>query len=358
MLMLNIVKNIDRERFEISVCCLGEKGIIGEQIQSYGIDVVSFNFKRIGSFNVSLLHKLWKLIKIRKFDIVHTHMYHANLYGRLAAWLARVPVIFASIHNIYRRKKLHRMFINYLLSKITNKIFVGTQTVFEDVRRFDRVPEEKIEILPYGIDANSFIIKYDMNTVREKLGFSGDDFIIGNVARLEEAKGQKYLIEAVHILRRRGLNLKCLIIGSGSLETVLKNLTITLGIEADILFLGTRQDLSELLSAMDIFVFPSLWEGLPLALLSAMAAALPVITTHAGGVKDIIVDGENGIVVPPSDSLAIADAIERISKDVRMQKTLSRNAFRDVIRCHSAAAMTKRLEKIYTSIFNHSRWAI
>jgi glycosyltransferase involved in cell wall biosynthesis len=347
MLMLNIAKNIDRERFDISVCCLSEKGALGNQIEEHGIEVASLGFGKPGGLNISLLCRLRKFIKGKKIDIVHTHMYHANLYGRVAARLAGIPVVFSSVHNIYRKRKPHRMFINYLLSKITDKIFVGTPAVMEDVKRYDHVPEDRIEVLPYGIDTDIFGETHDRHTIRERLGISTGDLVIGNVARLEEAKGQKFLIEAVRILKERGLSIKCLIIGSGSLEKGLKEITQRNKLEDCIFFLGTRQDLPELFSAMDIFVFPSLWEGLPLALLSAMAAGLPVITTNAGGIKDIIVNGKNGIAVLTGDALSIADAVERIFRDAEMRKMLSENARSDVIRHHSAKAMTKRLEDKY-----------
>lgn len=347
MLMLNIAKNINRDRFCISVCCLGEKGALGNHIEEYGIEVSSLGIGKPGSLNISLLCRLREFIKERKIDIVHTHMYHANFYGRLAAWLAGVHVIVSSVHNIYRKRKKHRMFINYLLSKITAKIFVGTPAVMEDVKRYDHVPEDKIEILPYGIDTDIFAETHDRHKIVEKLGIPSVDLVIGNVARLEEAKGQRYLVEAVRILKERGLSIKCLIIGSGSLEKELKELTRRNKLEDCIFFLGTRQDLPELFSVMDIFVFPSLWEGLPLALLSAMAAGIPVITTHAGGIKDIIVDGKNGVVVPAEDALSIADAVERIYGDAEMRKMLSENARCDVIQHHSAKAMTRRLEDKY-----------
>jgi len=357
ILMLNIVKNIDRNRFDIVVSCLGEEGVIGRQIKDYGVEVVSFNSKRIGNLSVPLLCKLRKFVKKGDFDIVHTHMYHANLYGRIAACLAGVPVILSGVHNIYQKRKRHRIFINRVLSKITDRVVVGSSAVMEDVKRYDRVPEEKIEVLPHGIDTDIFMKKHDRYIVRERLGLSLEDYVVGNVARLEEAKGQRFLIDAVRILKDKGLDIKCLIVGSGSLEKELKDLVIKNRIENDVIFLGTRQDLPELFSAMDIFILPSLWEGVPLALLSSMAAGLPVVTTHAGGIRDIVVDGKNGLVVPPSDPLTIAVAIERIFKDTELQKRLSENARREIIQHHSARVMTKRLEELYTSLLNHSRRA-
>lgn len=347
MLMLNIVKNIDRERFDIVVCCLGQEGATGRQIKDYGVEVISFNSRRLGGLNIPLLLRLKDFIRERRFDAVHTHMYHANLYGRVAAWMAGVPTIFSSVHNIYQRRKRHRMLINRLLAKITKKIIVGTTAVKEDVKRYDHVPEKKIEIIPYGIDTELFTEEHERSKIRENIGLNPVDFVVGNVARLEKAKGQEFLIKAIRLLKDKGLSVKCLIVGSGTLEGELKDMVGRLGIESDVIFLGTRQDLPQLFSAMDVFVFPSLWEGLPLSLLSAMAAGLPVITTYVGGIKDIIVDGRNGIVIPISDPLAIADAIEKTFKETELRRRLSEYGRREVIQHHSAKAMTKRLEDKY-----------
>lgn len=351
-LMLNIAKNIDRDRFDLTVCCLSEKGDIGRQIEECGIEVISLGNKKIGSLNIPLLLKLTNLIKHKGFHIVHTHMYNAGFYGRLAARLANTPVILFSVHNIYQKTKPHRMFINRLLSIITDRVFVATSTVMADVMQYDRVPLEKMEIIPYGIDTDPFAETHDRNAVRKELGLKTEDIVIGNVARLEPAKGQSFLIEAVKVLKDRDINMKCLIIGSGRLEQELKGLADSLEINDRIIFLGTRTDLPRLFSAMDIFVFPSLWEGLPLSLLSAMASGLPIITTHAGGVKDVIVNGENGIVIPTSNPSAAAEAIKKMICDQRLRQRLSDRAKRDVMQNYSAMVMTKRLEKAYETIFS------
>ncbi len=352
MLMLNIAKNINRQKFKVVVCCLGEEGIIGREIKDLGVEVVSFNFNKIGSLNPGLLFILVSFLKSRKFDIIHTHMYNANYYGRVGALLAGIPVIVSAVHNTYAKRKLHRIIINRILSKITKMVFVGTPAVKEDVNKYDHIPDDKIEILSYGIDTEKFLEKHDRDAIRKDLGLAPGDCIVGNVARLEKAKGQKYLIEAVQILKDKGLNVKCLVVGSGSLEQELRNLVTAKEVEDRVFFLGTRTDLPELFSAMDMFVFPSLWEGLPLSLLSAMAAGLPIITTHAGGIRDVIVDGEDGIVVPGSDASAIAKAIEKVLNDKELRKMLSENARQKVLQYYSAEVMTRNLEVKYEELIS------
>lgn len=352
MLMLSIAKHINRQKFKVVVCCLGEEGVIGKQIKDLEIEVVSFNCNRLGTLNVALLMKLVSFLKERKFDIIHTHMYNASFYGRVGAFLSGIPVIISAVHNTYAKRKLHRIIINLLLSKITKIIFVGTPAVKEDVKKYDHIPDEKIEILSYGVDTDKFLKKYDRDVIRKNLGLAPGDFIVGSVARLEKAKGQKYLIEAVQILKDKGLNVKCLVIGSGSLEQELRNQVIAKEVEDRVFFLGTRNDLPELFSVMDMFVFPSLWEGLPLSLLSAMAAELPIITTHVGGIIDVIEDCKDGLVVPDSNAPAIASAIEKILENKELRNMLSENARQKVLQCYSAESMTRKLEVKYEELIS------
>ena len=358
MNLLNIVRNIDREKFHIVVCCLGKEGEIGERIKDLGVELVSLGAGRIGTLNVPLLLRLRSFIKKKKFDIVHTHMYHANLYGRTAAWLAGSPVIIAHIHNIYQKRKLHRIVINRLLSNITDRVITGNRIVMKDVISFDRVPENMIEVLAWGIDTELFTKEQNRTANREAMGFRSDDYVIGNVARLEEAKGQRYLIKAVRTMKELGLNVRCLIIGSGSLEKELKSLALESRVAGDILFLGTRHDLPQLFSAMDAFVLPSLWEGLPLALLSAMASGLAVITTDVGGIKDVIIDGVNGLIIPQSDPQAIADAVGRIYRDRGLAAKMSERSRQEAIVNYSARALTKRLEEIYIGLLGQAEGEI
>jgi glycosyltransferase involved in cell wall biosynthesis len=352
VLMFNIAKNIDNERFDLSVYCMGDKGAMGRQIEDLGVNVVAFDGMKGRHSGLSVTAALFRYLKKTRFDIVHTHMYHAGFYGRIAARLAGVPVVLSFVHNVYRTRKLHRMIANRLLWRITDRVCAGTRAVMEDVQRYDKVPAGKIEIIPYGIDTHAFMEKHDGNAVRAELGLSPLDKVIGNVARLEHAKGQRFLIESLALLRNDGLDVRCILIGAGSLETELKDMAKRLGVFDSILFLGTRHDLPRLFSAMDIFVFPSLWEGLPLALLSAMAAGLPVITTLAGGIGDVIVDGKNGLAVPFRDPLAIAAAVRRLYSDAAFSRSLAVNAQQAVENDFSAKAMTRRIEGLYEKLWS------
>ena len=135
------------------------------------------------------------LIKKSRPQILHTHLYHPNLYGRLASLGLGLKGIVASIHNAYTRVKFHRCLWNNLLGRITDKILVSSSQVYQDVRRYDRIPAEKILLMPYGIRMAELDLPLDKAAAKAELGISG--FCLGTIGRLEEQKGQEFLLAAV-----------------------------------------------------------------------------------------------------------------------------------------------------------------
>ena len=276
-------------------------------------------------------------------------MYHANLYGRLAAFREGVPAVI-SVHNTYVRPKILRRVVNRWLARRTPFILAGSEAIRDDIVKYDGVPPGKIHVIPYGVDAEKFHCAMSREEARENLGLPGDRFLVGTVGRLEEQKGQKYLIDAAGRLRREGREMTLLIVGSGREEDRLRKQAMREGIGDAVLFLGTRRDLPELFRAMDVFAFPSLWEGFPIALLSAMAAGLPVIVTPVGGVPEVVKDGINGLIVPAGDSSALAAAIWRVHEDPVGASVLGGAAGATIRDRYSHRTTARRIMEIYEQV--------
>jgi glycosyltransferase involved in cell wall biosynthesis len=276
-------------------------------------------------------------------------MYHANLYGRLAAYREGVPAVI-SVHNTYVRPKILRRVLNWRLARRTPFILAGSEAIRDDIVKYDGVPPGKIHVIPYGVDAEKFKCTLSREEAREKLGLPGDQFLVGTVGRLEEQKGQKYLIDAAGRLRREGREVTLLLVGSGREEDRLRKQAMGEGIGDATLFLGTRRDLPELFRAMDVFAFPSLWEGFPIALLSAMAAGLPVIVTPVGGVPEVVEDGFNGWVVPAGDPAALAAAIWRVHEDPVGASVLGEAAEATIRNRYSHRTTARRIMEIYEQV--------
>jgi glycosyltransferase involved in cell wall biosynthesis len=318
--LLMILRKYDRRKLCPFVCSLSDKGEIGKEIENSGIEVIPLN-KLKHRFDWSIVKDIYNLIKTRNVKIVRTHQYHANLYGRLAAWLARVPCIVASVHNVYTiDRKIHRRIINKFLSKFTDKVVAVSETVKRDILKYDGLTEDKVMVIYNGIDIDRFS-NINGNLVRSKLRIPSEVPVIGTVGRLTFQKGQKYLLEAASKLKDNFPKIVLLIVGDGPLKDELKDYARTLGIYNHVIFTGSQRDIPALLSAMDIFVLPSLWEGLPNALIEAMAAGKAIIATDIPPIREIINSEKIGILVPVKDSKAIGSSIELLLNN----KTLTDN---------------------------------
>ena len=347
-LVAAMVTGLDPRRFEMQAATLGPAGELGRELTQAGYPVHSLNldFKRTPL--VRIVARVRQLLREARPDILHTHLYHPNLYGRLASVGLGLPGRVASVHNTYTRVKLHRCLWNFFLSGLTDKVLVSSPQVWQDVRTWDRVPARKLEILRYGVKLPDPADGPDPEKIRAELGISG--FVVGMVGRLEEQKGQRYLLTALPDLGREIPDLTVLLVGEGREVAALKRQAQELGIDSRLHFLGTRRDLPRLFAALDLFVHPSLWEGLPLTLLMAMGAGLPVVGTRVSGITEVIEDGENGRLVPPGDSRALAQTVLDLYHHPVLRRRLGDAARHTVMERYSQEAMLRRLEQIYLQI--------
>lgn len=346
--LLSIIRNYDKSKLSPLVCSLSDKGQIGEEIERDGIEVICLN--KLGHrFDWSIVKDICRLIKERNIKVVRTHQYHANLYGRFAAHKAGVPCVVASIHNTYTRdKKFHRRLINRFLACYTDRIVAVSGNVRDDILRYDHVPQDKVKVIHNGVDIDIFS-KQDGKVRRSEFGIPEDAVVIGTVGRLAEAKGQRYLLEALAILKDKFPMIRLLIAGDGPLRKELEVYAETLGIKQNVLFLGMRRDIPALLSAMDIFVLPSLWEGLPNALLEAMAGSRPIVATDIASFREIIDAKDVGLLIPPGDSAALAEAIRVLLEERSLREIMGRNAKQ---RCLSLFDI-KTVVSTYTGLFEN-----
>lgn len=348
-LLLSTLRLLDPERFSSVVCCIGERGEIGEQILAMGVPLVELHLLKKGGFDRNIVTALVDLIRLEKIDLVHSHLYHANFYGRLAARKVGVPAI-ASIHNTYTRTKLHRQLINWYLSRNTAAIITGSEEIRRDVIRYDHVPESMVELIPNSIDLSRSESRLSKSQARENLGLPEDATVVGTVGRLEEQKGHRYLIEALALLRQKGIDAYLLLVGDGRERVALNTQTQQLGLEDRVKFLGTRQDLGDLFRAMDLFVMPSLWEGMSLAMLSAMAAGLPVIATDVGGVRNVLGSGGYGFIAAAGDANRLADKIAYSLGHPEMANEKARRGKQKIEATFSDHGMVNKLQEIYARI--------
>jgi glycosyltransferase involved in cell wall biosynthesis len=328
------LKGLSRELFFPLVCVISEKGPVGEMIEQMGIPVISLHRMKKHQFDYGIIREIKALILQEKIVLVHTHLYDGGKYGRIAARMAKVPGIIHTAHNIYIKRRTKYHLINRILASFTGRIIAVSEAVKESLVRYDRINRNKIQVIYNGIDLTGFDGPFSPKDIRAGLGIGAEEFVIGVIARLEEQKGHRFLLEALSQLPESPAScLKILIVGDGQLRSVLEAETKKRGLSSKVFFLGTRKPITPILKALDLFLLPSLWEGFSMAILEAMAAGVPVIATRVGGAGEVIASGRDGLLIPPGDAQSLAKAIQDVLEHRDKYKEMARNG-RERVRQH------------------------
>ena len=349
--LLSLLKAYDKDLMNPTVCCFKAKGEIGRQMEKSGIEVVDFRIERHYRFSPGIIRRLYTLMKERNIHVVRAHKYSASLYGRIAAQLARVPVVITSVHGNYRKDlRFERKIANKILSRVTDRIVAMSESIRTDIIKYDNTAPEKVLVIRNGVDTVLFSPLVTTGGLRQELALRTNETVIGFIGRLVPAKGLQHLIGAFESVRAEIGQVKLLIVGSGQLMEPLKMMAHEKGLSNDIMFLGERTDIPQLLGVMDIFVMPSIAEGLPNALLEAMAAARPVIVTCAGGMGEIIQDGVNGLVVPVGDAASLSGGLRKLVMDRSFARALGAAARQCIENKYSIRATARAWEDLYVTL--------
>jgi len=349
-LLYSELQGMDMRRFQPMVCCLSEKGPMGERIEASGVPVVALDRMKHKRFDLEMIRILKNLMLRERIQVVHTHLYDGGRYGRLAAWRSGIPCIVATFHNVYVRRRPRIHLTNRLLGHISDRIIAVSKSVKNDLIHFDGLPPDKIQVLYNTIDFKAFQEPHDRQAVRGAYGIHDSDIVIGWVARLAKQKGHEFLLEAAHSMSETYPNLRLLLVGDGPLKQRLMEKARDLGIEQRVVFTGTSDQVPELLSAMDVFVLPSLWEGLPLVIGEAMAAGVPVVGTDVGGVSELIIDGKTGVLIPAGQPQAIREAVESILEQPDRTRAMVDHAGKHIEKLFSTSDHTNRLQDLYVEV--------
>ena len=344
--VVDLAKNLDKDKFTVSVCTLREGGPLEDELIQAGIEVIRMpSMPRADYFRFWKLHKM---MAVKKPAIIHTHNTEPLIDGTLAALLARVPV---RVHTDHARRfpdKLRYMFSEWLLSHFLSQFVAVSEQTKNDLVRYEKIRPDTIKVVFNGIAGERYGARIDKDRKKSELGIGPSRTpILGVAARLTEQKGITYLLQATKLLCKDFPHALLLIAGEGELWQVLHDEVNHLGIADNVLFLGSRLDMHEVLQVQDIFILPSLFEGLPLALLEAMAASLPIVTTDVGGVRHAVRDGVNGIVVQARDPDALYAAAKQLTENLGMRSAFSKSSLDLFHKQFSLERMVKGYEAIY-----------
>jgi glycosyltransferase involved in cell wall biosynthesis len=327
-----------------SVVCLFRPGWVQQQCEADGIPTTVIPNK--GAFDIVWLKRFITLIRKEQVRLIHAHEFDAIVHGTLAAVIARIPIV-ATIHgkNYYWEKSTRR--VAYRLASRCARVVAVSENLKRFVTERTGIPARRIRVIYNGIDSFPDIHPHEQARLRNEIGLDNEDQIVGTVGSLYPIKGHRFLIEAIPAIIRACPRARFLLVGRGDQEIPLKEQVKRLGIERYVYFLGLRQDINRLLSIMDVFVLPSLSEGLSVATLEAMASAKPVIATRVGGNPELVVEGETGMLVPSEDDQALVRSIVGLLSDTSLARRLGQRGRARVEQRFQLQMMLRKYQELY-----------
>lgn len=326
------------------------RGDLVEQFEKEGIIYIPIPIKTKKEISPKIFIsslKLCKFIREEKIDIIHANTRVTQVLASLLQKRTHKPFI-STCHGFFKKRLLRKIFPCWGV-----KVIAISKQVKEHLINDFNVKDSDIRVIHNGIDVEKFgrYAICDMRQAKMKSGLSNGP-VVGIVARLSDVKGHRYLIEAMPQVLRQIPDAQLLIVGDGKEKKELLALTKRLGMQKNVYFRPSVNDTRDVLSTMDLFVLPSLKEGLGLSLMEAMASGLAVIGSDIGGIRSLIKDGYNGLLVRPADSTALSGAILELLRDTEKRESLGEKARIFIQENFSQEKMIIETEKVYLECLN------
>ena len=322
--LVELLGGLDRRAFAPALYCLRAEGRLIPEVRALGVEVIDGHAGETlkGPELVRAVLGLRAVLRRRGVQIVHSYLFHANLLGTLAARLARVPVALVSKRSLDVYGATERT-VCRVANGLADRVTANAEAVRRHVHRFEGCPLEKIAVLPNGVDSRR--VTDESGRASRPLRDAGESGpVVGTLGRLSTKKGQIDLIDAAAVVVSRVPEARFVLVGDGPLRPELEQRVTALGLDKRVRFLGSVTEGARLLGQMDLFVLPSHMEGMPNALIEAMAAGRPTVATDAGGNAEVVADGETGLIVPPRNPARLADAILTLLKDPERAEAMGR----------------------------------
>ena len=350
LMAFSFLSRIDQSKFDVTVCFSWTEGPVSEMYRQKGIEV--FHLGHRPTYRV--IWRLWKLLSRRHFDSMDIYGLRINIIGRILGSLSGHRVIITSQRSVDDWRRLWHIWLDRLTSHWVTLYISNIYASAKRLQEREKVPHSRIQVIHNGIDITPFA-QAQTGLVRRQLAIETISAVITCVANFREVKGHRILIDAVAALHAQNPDSYLWLVGDGPLRSETEHQVRVLGLEGAVKFLGQRSDVPHILADTDIFVLASLWEGMPGAILEAMATRLPVVATSVGGIPEIVVHGQTGYLVPPKDSGALAAALIRLLEDERLRLEMGEAGYRRVRSHFSLDAKVRELENVYEELYYASR---
>jgi glycosyltransferase involved in cell wall biosynthesis len=348
-----MIPRFDRSRFNVSLVSLRKKDLSEETLDQLGVDIT---YLERGKFDPRTLPALLRVIDEKRIDILHLHGYGATTFGRMAGAIRRIPTIVHEHANLTATPWFQQL-ADRLLEPFTDIALAVSQSTADFVVGARQIRPAKVKVVYLGVPLDEFSrprSAAEIAAARRQLGIGDGDFAIGTITRLHDSKGNSYLVDAAAQVVRQRPQARFLLVGEGPLLSELQAQAARLALGDRFVFAGFRRDVAGALSAFDLSVFPSLWEGTPITAFEALAMGKPIVSTDADGLLDILTPDGDAVIVPRRDAAALASRIVWAIDHPDERERLSAAA-RLTGRKYDIAAFVRKMEQLYVLLHEVSR---
>jgi len=348
-----MIPRFDAERYNVSLVSLRKKDLSEETLESFGVDITYLHKSK---FDPATLPALLKVIDRKKIDILHLHGYGATTFGRVAGAIRRLPTIIHEHANLTDTPWFQKI-ADSALEPVTDIAIAVSKSTADFVVNARRIPPAKVKVVYLGVPLEEFSrtrSEDEIQAARAELGIARDDVAIGTVTRLHDSKGNSYLVDAAGLVLNERPQARFFIVGEGPLRESLEQQARALNLGNRFTFVGFAKDVPRALSAFDISVFPSLWEGTPLTVFEALAMGKAIVATDADGLIDVLMPEHDAVIVPKRNARALADGLIRVIDAPHTRERLSAAAF-ETGKKYDIAAFVRKMERLYDLLHRVSR---
>lgn len=357
--ILKLVRHISLDKYVVCVCVLLRHGLLNEEASKLHIENISFNMR--GYWDLTAWWKFYKFAKSRHIDLMRTYGLKAHIIGRIVGKLfLRIPVIITSIHSTDPWKKWYHILLGRLTSGLTDLYISNSEAGRLATHRREHIPLSKIITIPNGINLSDYAayharIHEISITYKQQFGLIPKTPVIGIVANLRKMKGHKTIVDALPKIQHHVPEVKCLFVGEDLVNQEIHSYVQEKQLDQSIIFTGLRNDIPEILTMLNVFLLPSVWEGLPTSILEAMAMKKPVVASSVGGIPELVEHEKTGWLIPPDNHQALADAVIFLLTHPDIAVNMGQAGYKKVRQRFCTESVIAKTESVYNHLIEQSR---
>lgn len=362
-MLLEFLRHASHDKFIYSVCILLDSDFLDQECAKLGLKTCILNMR--GYWDLRAWWKFYRFIKDDKIDLIRTYGLKAHIIGRIMGKLAGATAHITSVRSTDPWRKWYHSLLDFLTSGLTDVFISNSEAGRIVTHQREHIPLSKIVTIHNGIDLTEYIpdtpkISACSVTHRTSFGISPTDRVMGTIANFRTMKGHKTIVDALPRIQEQIPNIKCLFVGTAFVkekyyEAEIRRYVQEQHLDHAIVFTGARRDIPQILSIFDIFLLPSLWEGFSTALLEAMAMKVPVIASDVGGNPEIIEQGITGILIPPQDPVALAEAVIHVLTHPNIVEKMRQAGYERVQHMFSLDSLVATTETVYEHIIERKQ---